>query len=341
MNVAADLRMEASLEAMGRALCSVNPRVKNESKIGGVGNLAEWLDYAPYGSVIASENTGTTTAARQFIGQFSDASWLSYLNARYYSPTQGQFLSEDPVFQSVGNPTQVQALTGENTQRYLSDPQQLNSYSYSRDNPIINKDPSGNAFGIDDALGFAGGAFIGAAVDVGATYAATGNFPSWADVSGAAVTGGVVGWAAVNTPETLGASDAVAASVLAGWDAGYYGDLTKQEIDIATAKQKGNLDYGELAISGISTAGTNGVLSAPVFDAAIPSYSSGKGNMYATAQSMLTKQANGTISNISFSTGVKSAVGSQAVDLYRTVIGLLQQIVTQLVTQNSSQSSKK
>jgi hypothetical protein len=55
---------------------------------------------------------------------------------------------------------------------------------------------------------------------------------------------------------------------------------------------------------------------------------------------MLTKQANGTIRNISLSTGVKSAVGSQAVDLYRTVIGLLQQIVTQL-TQNASQSSKK
>jgi hypothetical protein len=28
------------------------------------GNLAQWLDYAPYGSVIASENTATTTAAR-------------------------------------------------------------------------------------------------------------------------------------------------------------------------------------------------------------------------------------------------------------------------------------
>jgi hypothetical protein len=59
MNVAANLRLEASLEAMGRALCGVNPRVKNESEIGGAGNLAQWLDYAPYGSVIASENTGT------------------------------------------------------------------------------------------------------------------------------------------------------------------------------------------------------------------------------------------------------------------------------------------
>jgi RHS repeat-associated protein len=61
-------------------------------------NRAQWFDYAPYGSVIASTNTGTTTDARQYIGQFSDASGLSYLNARYLNPAQGQFTSEDPVF---------------------------------------------------------------------------------------------------------------------------------------------------------------------------------------------------------------------------------------------------
>jgi YD repeat-containing protein len=37
------------------------------------GNLAQWLDYGPYGSVLASENTGTTTAARGYIGQFLDS----------------------------------------------------------------------------------------------------------------------------------------------------------------------------------------------------------------------------------------------------------------------------
>ena len=45
-------------------------------------NRAQWFDYAPYGSIVASTNTGTTTDARQYIGQFSDASGLSYLNAR-------------------------------------------------------------------------------------------------------------------------------------------------------------------------------------------------------------------------------------------------------------------
>jgi RHS repeat-associated protein len=85
-------------------------------------NRAQWFDYAPYGSVIASTNTGTTTDARQYIGQFSDASGLSYLNARYYNGAQGQFTSEDPVF--LG------------TQQNLGDPQSLNAYSYAEGNPI-------------------------------------------------------------------------------------------------------------------------------------------------------------------------------------------------------------
>jgi RHS repeat-associated protein len=105
------------------------------------GNLAQWLDYAPYGSVLASENTGTTTAARQYIGQFSDASGLSYLNARYYNPTQWQFLSQDPIFLLLGN--QLQQLSRQDQQTVLQNPQQLNSYSYAQDNPITGEDPSG------------------------------------------------------------------------------------------------------------------------------------------------------------------------------------------------------
>jgi RHS repeat-associated protein len=101
----------------------------------GTAPTVQWLDYAPYGTVIASQNTGTTTAARQFIGQFADVSGLSYLNARYYNGTQGQFTSEDPVF--LGTPSQ----------QNLQDPQSLNSYSYSEDNPILRSDPNGrNAF---------------------------------------------------------------------------------------------------------------------------------------------------------------------------------------------------
>jgi len=108
------------------------------------GNIAQWFDHAPYGSVLASTNTGTTKAARQYIGQFSDDSGLSYLNARYYQSTRGQFLSQDPVFLAIENPNQIKQLAQEAQNQLLIDPQLLNGYSYGRNNPIILKDPAGN-----------------------------------------------------------------------------------------------------------------------------------------------------------------------------------------------------
>jgi RHS repeat-associated protein len=107
------------------------------------GNLAEWLDYAPYGSVLASENTGTTTAARQFIGQYSDTSGLDYFHNRYYNPSQGQSISEDPAFLAILNPTRLQQLTRKEQNQLFADPQQRNAYSYGRDNPVTLKDPNG------------------------------------------------------------------------------------------------------------------------------------------------------------------------------------------------------
>jgi RHS repeat-associated protein len=58
-----------------------------------------------------------------------------FLNARYYDGSRGQFLSQDPV--SWGNPKA----------QNLTDPQSLNVYSYSGNNPITRSDPRGKCFG--------------------------------------------------------------------------------------------------------------------------------------------------------------------------------------------------
>lgn len=108
----------------------------------GVGVLAQILDYYPFGAQRIS--SGTHIEERQYIGQVYDFDTrLSYLNARYYHPGLGRFLSGDPVFHVLGEETQIKLLTGMNLQAVLSDPQLLNSYSYAKNNPILNSDPRG------------------------------------------------------------------------------------------------------------------------------------------------------------------------------------------------------
>jgi RHS repeat-associated protein len=106
------------------------------------GTVVQTLDFYPYGATRISSSVGGADSARKFIGQFSDQSNLSYLNARYYEGTRGQFLSEDPVFLQLGSP-EAEQVAKRPLRQILSDPQGLNSYSYAEDNPISIKDPSG------------------------------------------------------------------------------------------------------------------------------------------------------------------------------------------------------
>jgi RHS repeat-associated protein len=66
---------------------------------------------------------------------------LDYLNARYYDSNRGQFVSQDPIFQQLGNQG-IEKLGNRRLQLILADPQSLNPYSYA-DNPLTIKDPSG------------------------------------------------------------------------------------------------------------------------------------------------------------------------------------------------------
>ena len=90
------------------------------------------LDYFPFGSQRIS--SGSYNSTRQYIGErFDSDTTLNYLNSRYANTLQGRFISQDPIFWTPEN--------------FLNDPQQLNSYSYARNNPITLSDPSGKWFG--------------------------------------------------------------------------------------------------------------------------------------------------------------------------------------------------
>jgi RHS repeat-associated protein len=156
-------------------------------------NVVQTLDYYPYGSTRISSAT-STNERRKFIGQFADDSTLNDLQARYYDAGRGQFLSEDPIFLTLGSPQLQQAsgisvnvlydhqstnsvlatsvsngfgagtLLGSQTAsvwaEYLHDPQQQNVYGYSRDNPIRYFDPTGQ-FGIFANVNAGGDAGLG------------------------------------------------------------------------------------------------------------------------------------------------------------------------------------
>lgn len=101
--------------------------ITNES-----GTLEELVDYFPFGAIRLDQKAGSFEEQRKFAGQEYDSdTGLSYMKARYYNSDSGRFISQDSLFWLV--PTE-----------YLLDPQQQNTYTYARNNPLAWFDPSGN-----------------------------------------------------------------------------------------------------------------------------------------------------------------------------------------------------
>ena len=87
---------------------------------------AEVKDYG-YTAFGAQSATGTAANERGFTGHTQDDSTgLTYMGARYQDPVLGRFISPDTI---VPN---------------LDDPQEFNRYSYARNNPVNNIDPTGH-----------------------------------------------------------------------------------------------------------------------------------------------------------------------------------------------------
>ena len=108
------------------------------------GTSAETVDYYPYGATRLDFGLGYSEQ-RKFTGHEYDAeTGLNYMGARYYAGNTGRFISVDPAFLAVGNAKDLKDKTGLELPMYLADPQSLNSYSYARNNPMVNVDRDGN-----------------------------------------------------------------------------------------------------------------------------------------------------------------------------------------------------
>lgn len=89
------------------------------------GNLAQYLEYQPYGTTSHSEGSNVTDY--KFTGKELDSTTgLYYYGSRYYDPTLCRFTQPDTIVPKY------------------DDPQSLNRYSYCRNNPLRHTDPTGH-----------------------------------------------------------------------------------------------------------------------------------------------------------------------------------------------------
>lgn len=93
------------------------------------GNITATFDYAPYGK----QAMGTVPNGLGYTGHVSDPdTGLVYMQARYYDPAIGRFVSTDPVGPGAG-----QVFT-------------YNRYVYVNDNPVMGVDPDGRTSVVGD-----------------------------------------------------------------------------------------------------------------------------------------------------------------------------------------------
>src|ERR671919_401230 len=113
----------------------------NNGNVTSIGSLDYTWDWRNRLSSAERSGEGSTTYGYDHTGQrvfqATGSATTSYPNPRYYQGSRGQFMSQDPVFVNLG--------VDRRTAQVLRDPQQLNSYSYARGNPITLKDPTGEA----------------------------------------------------------------------------------------------------------------------------------------------------------------------------------------------------
>jgi RHS repeat-associated protein len=138
------------------------------------GNVVKTYEYDAFGNHIGT--TGNVNNPYRYAGYRGDEeTGLYYLNARYYMPSVGRFITRD-------------AFHG-----FEEDPHSLNWYNYAHSNPVMFVDPSG--YVIVNVIGAVVGAGLGAlfGVLVANHYRLTG-WKRTATIAGFAAGMAVIGW---------------------------------------------------------------------------------------------------------------------------------------------------
>lgn len=132
------------------------------------GNAKAHYDYEAFGGLVKNQPLANLEARYLYTGQEYEPELAVYnYRARVYDPALGRFLAPDPMGQ------------------------QNSAYAYVGNNPIMNLDPDGQWFGLDDLIASAVGAVVGVAIE-GVSQAIQGEF-SPAKLAVAAAAGAAAG----------------------------------------------------------------------------------------------------------------------------------------------------
>src|SRR3989344_305160 len=135
------------------------------------GSIVEEEFYLPYGETLE----GNEKSRYLFTGKEKEGTDLYYYGSRYYDPFTKRFTQPDNKIQDIYNP------------------QDLNRYSYARNNPYKYNDPSGNAVNlVTGAVGAVSGGVIAASFSIVSQLYSTGQI-SWTDVGKSSIAGTVGG----------------------------------------------------------------------------------------------------------------------------------------------------
>ena len=113
-------------------------------------------DYFPFGETRIDEQYGEFSQNRKYLGEVrDDETSLNYLGSRYQSGQTAKFTSQDQASLDLGSSAWEQVYNRP-LEVFLRDPQQLNTYSYARNNPIVISDPEGDIIPLAIAAVMAG-----------------------------------------------------------------------------------------------------------------------------------------------------------------------------------------
>ncbi len=166
------------------------------------GEVVERRDYLPYGQErYVHEELNAPDTAQGFTGkELDDETGLNYYMTRYYDSDVGRFIQPDPLL------LRIDQMTEDERNEFLSNPQNLNAYTYAKNNPVKYVDPDGEE-AILAAL-IVAAIFVSTFIGVQNVAAPDVNSPpvytkSDVEVAGELATGAVTAAAALGAPKAV------------------------------------------------------------------------------------------------------------------------------------------